>query len=288
MATIRDPALREASTLIHILELVLRKLIRLLIGKISLRKIQEMIQIIFVEEAEAKLKRKNPEENVALADLALLADTDPRTIKRVRSYTELSTPLHEDSTFLSELSPETCVLDFWQMDSKYQDPETGKPAVLNVSGPGICFETLIEDATSTNGVVIDAFLRRMAECGCIDILPGGEQVRFVNATYTSFASSDMTEGIRIGLFAVSNLLETITHNIRAPIHGNGAFYQRGCWTTRLSRQDRNKLRKMTSELLLKSDEKARELIGSYERKSPSTEHITAGVSMFYFENEMAA
>ena len=58
MAMINDPALREVSVLIHAFELVFRKLIRLLIGRISLKKIQEMVHIIFVEEAEAKLKQQ--------------------------------------------------------------------------------------------------------------------------------------------------------------------------------------------------------------------------------------
>ena len=42
----------EAAVLTHAIENVFRKLIRILIGKISLKKLQEMIQIIFVEEAE--------------------------------------------------------------------------------------------------------------------------------------------------------------------------------------------------------------------------------------------
>ena len=106
MAATNDAALRELSILIRAFELVFRKLIRLLIGKISLRKIQELIRVIFVEEAEAKLKQQRPGQNVALADLALLADVDTRTIKQTRSYIALSTPLHQDVTFLSELIKE--------------------------------------------------------------------------------------------------------------------------------------------------------------------------------------
>ena len=41
-------------------ENVFRKLIRLLIGKISLKKLQEMVQVIFVEEAEANLRQERP------------------------------------------------------------------------------------------------------------------------------------------------------------------------------------------------------------------------------------
>lgn len=288
MATNCDPALRESSLFIHALELVFRKLIRLLIGKMSLRKIQEMIQIIFVEEAEAKLKQKRPGENVALADLAILADTDTRTIKRTRSYCELSTPLYQDSAFLSQLAPETCVLDNWQNDPKYLDPKTGEPMILKVTGDEASFESLVRDYTSTNGVVIDQFIKHLEEAGSIEVLFGGKKVRFLNEQYVSFASSNEMTSLKIGLAAVSNLLDTITHNIHAPQHGEGAFYQRGCWTTRLNKEDRRKLRELTSSFLLKSDEDARELIGQYERKSADNEQITAGISMFYFEEDKAA
>jgi len=288
MAITHDPALRESSLFIHVLELVFRKLIRLLIGKMSLRKIQEMIQVIFVEEAEAILKQKNPGKSVALADLAILADTDTRTIKKTRTYSELSRPLHEDSTFLSQLAPEISVLDNWQNDANYVDPETGEPMILKITGDEASFESLVRDHTSTNGVVIDKFLKHLEEAGSVEILPGGEEVRFVFEQYVSFASSDEMAGLKIGLAAISNLLDTITHNLRAPDCGEDAFYQRGCWTTRLDKEDRRKLRELTAGFLLKSDEEARQLIGQYEQKSADTEQITAGISMFYFEEDKAA
>jgi len=60
MTTASEPVLPDVAILTHAVEIVFRKLIRMLIGKISLKKLQEMIQIIFVEEAEAKLKLENP------------------------------------------------------------------------------------------------------------------------------------------------------------------------------------------------------------------------------------
>ena len=288
MATINDPALREISVLIRAFELVFRKLIRLLIGKISLKKIQEMIQIIFIEEAEEKLKRQRPGQNVALSDLAILADVDTRSIKRARSYIALSTPLHQDATFLSELIPEICVLDYWDSSSRYADDKTGRPMTLKIMGPGVSFESLVRESTSTNGVSIDLFLRRLTESNSIEIMPGGQEVRMLNEQYTPFESTDKTTSLKVGLAVVSNLLDTVTHNLQAPSQGDGAFYQRGCWTTRLCKQDRRKLREMTRDFLLRSDLKARKLIGQYERELTSNEQITAGISMFYFEEEKAA
>lgn len=288
MATISDSSLRETSVLIRAFELVIRKLIRLMIGMISLRKIQEMIQIIFIEEAEARLKKKNPEQSVALADLAMLADLDTRSIKKIRSYIALSAPLHKDRTFLSELIPETSVLDYWQSNSRYQDEKTGQPKTLKIRGTGSSFESLLKESTSTNGVSVDSFIQRLVESNSIEITADGKEVRLIDAQYTPFALTDTTTSLKVGLAVVSNLLDTVTHNLRAPARGDGAFYQRGCWTTRLSKQDRDKLREMTCKFLLRSDMKARKLIGKYERNLASNEQITAGVSMFYFEEDKAA
>ncbi len=288
MAAANDPALRELSVLIHAFELVFRKLIRLLIGRISLKKIQELIRIIFIEEAEAKLKQQSGGQNVALADLALLADVDTRTIKKIRSHIALSTPLHRDVTFLSELIPETCVLDIWESNSKYSDQRTGHPKTLKIMGPGVSFESLINESTSTNGVEVEYFLQHLVASKSISILEGGDRVQLIDMQYTSFESADQMASLKIGLAVVSNLLDTITHNLLAPAQGDEAFYQRGCWTNRLSKADRQTLREMTRQFLSRLDAKARELIRPYERKSAGSEQITAGISMFYFEEDKAA
>lgn len=288
MATMSDPALRDVSIVIRAFEQVLRKLIRLFIGKISLRKIQEMVELIFVEEAEDKLKRENPSDNVALADLAILADVDTRSIKRIRSHIALSTPLHKDASFMNELIPEVSVLDVWESSEKYTDKQTGKPKTLQITGPGATFESLINEATSTNGVAVSSYLKRLTESMSIKILPGGNEVQLTETQYTSFALTDQSTSLKIGLAVVANLLDTITHNLLAPAQGDGAFYQRGCWTTRLSKTDREKLREMTKRFLSKSDKKARELIRPYEKEKACTEQITAGISMFYFEEERVA
>ena len=105
MATPSDPGLRDVATLTRAVERVFRKLIRMLIGKMSLKKLQEMIQIIFVEETEAKLKREAPGKNVALGDIALHTGVDTRTIKKIRAYIAVSDPIYKDESLLDGLMP---------------------------------------------------------------------------------------------------------------------------------------------------------------------------------------
>ena len=111
MTTPNDPTLRNAATLTRVAENVFRKLIRMLVGKMSLKKLHEMTQIIFVEEAEASLKQESPGKNVALGDIALLTGVDTRTIKKTRAHIELSDPIHKDQAFLDGFMPLFKVFD---------------------------------------------------------------------------------------------------------------------------------------------------------------------------------
>ena len=67
-----DEHLQDAAILTRAVENVLRKLIRFLIGRISLVKLQEMIRFIYVEKAERKLKKERPDRNIPLTRLAIL------------------------------------------------------------------------------------------------------------------------------------------------------------------------------------------------------------------------
>ena len=72
--SIPDARIEEAAVLTKVVENHFRKLIRFLVGRVSLVKLQEMIRFIFIEEIEVKLRREHPEKNVPLTQLALLSD----------------------------------------------------------------------------------------------------------------------------------------------------------------------------------------------------------------------
>ena len=109
-----DKNLPDVAILTRAVENVFRKLIRMLIGKISLKKLQEMIQVIFVEEAEAKLKLERPGKNVPLSTLAVVTGFDTRTLTRIKSEDSYLKPFHEEKRFLREITPECSVLDVWE------------------------------------------------------------------------------------------------------------------------------------------------------------------------------
>ena len=277
--------LGDVAILTRAVENVFRKLIRLLIGKISLKKLQEMIQVIFVEEAEASLRLEAPGKNVALSTLAVITGFDTRTLTKIKGKDSYLKPFYEEKRFLSEITPECSVLDVWESSTKYIDPVSGKPKTLAIRGSGTSFESLIGDSNSTRGVTVNSFLQRLEASHSIVVDKANNQVRMIDKHYTPFESSDQTEHARIGMAAVGNLVATVEHNLKVPSRGGEPFYQQGCWTNRLNRNDHEKLRGMIKEFLLQTDESARKIIKPFEQDAVSSDQVTVGISMFYFEEE---
>ncbi len=285
MENLTKPQLRDVAVLTRAVENVFRKLVRLLLGRISLKKLQEMLQVIFVEESEAKLRREDPGKNVSLSTLAVLTGFDTRTITKIKSEDTYLKPFYKTERFLSEITPECSVLDVWESHSKYTDPETGKPKVLKIKGPEQSFESLVGDSISTRGITARTFLQRLKVSKTIEVDEKKNEVRMIDKAYTPFDSSAQTEGVRVGMAAVGNLVETIIHNLNASVNNQKTFYQRGCWTHRLRSIDKEELREKVTRFLYAQDGKARDLLRPYEQEQVEPGQITAGISLFYFEEE---
>ena len=286
MGTHSDTDLPDVAVLTRAVENVFRKLIRMLVGKISLKKLQEMIQVIFVEEAEAKLKLEAPGKNVALSTLAVITGFDTRTLTRIKAKESYLKPFHEEQRFLSEITPECSVLDVWESNSTYLNSKTGKPKVLPIRGQKLSFESLIGDSNSTRGVTVTSFLQRLEASGSVQVDKSANKVRMLDKRYTPFGTEDQTENAKIGMAAVGNLVDTIAHNLNAAGNGGESFYQQGFWTHRLNRNESRKLRTLMYKFLQKTDERARKVMKPFEQDVVNKDQVTAGISMFYFEEEL--
>jgi len=278
-----NPPLNDVAILTGAVESVFRKLIRLLLGRMSLKKLQEMIQVIFVEEAEKMLRQEAPGKNVALTTLAVITGFDTRTITRIKSNESYLKPFHKEERFLSQITPECSVLDVWESSPGYMD--SGKPMELEIKGTSPSFESLIADAVSTRGVTVNSFLQRLKASHSIVVNKDLNRVRMIDKRYTPSAVADKSENAKIGMAVVGNLVDTITHNLNASAESGEPFYQQGCWTNRLNKEDSGKLRELVRVFLLESDERARKIIEPYEQSETGADQVTAGISMFYFEEE---
>ncbi len=285
MALPSNPPLRDIAILTRAIENVFRKLIRMLMGRMSLKNLQEMVQVIFVEEAEEMLRLETPGKNISLTTLAVITGFDTRTVTRIKKNDSYLKHFYQEERFLSQITPECSVLDVWESNPKYMNPELGRPQVLQIKGPAPSFESLISESVSTRGVTATSFLQRLEASNSITIDKVRNQVRMIDKRYTPIDSEDKTEHAKIGMAVVGNLVDTIAHNLNATALDTAPFYQQGCWTNRLRKEDSEKLREMVRVFLLESDDRARKLIEPFEQSESDINQITAGISMFYFEEK---
>lgn len=284
MATLSNPALHDVAILTRAVENVFRKLIRMLIGKMSLKKLQEMIQIIFVEEAEAKLKLEAPGKNVALGDIALQTGVDTRTIKKIRAYIALSNPIHQDDIFLDGFMPLFKVFDLWMNDERFFDNDSGKPRKLKIEGQGGSFSELVKLAIQSRGLTTQAVLKRLKEIDVIDedSVSGTVVLKQDDNVFISKNDLDLLD---VGFTAIGNLATTVSHNISNHLDEDAKYFQRGSWNYHFSPDKIDGVRKVIHKYLREVDGRSRDLITSLAETNSQKDQITAGIGMFYFEDE---
>ena len=281
------PALREISTLTLAVEKVFRKLIRMLVGKMSLKKLQEMIQIIFIEEAEAQLKREAPGKNVALGDIALQTGVDTRTIKRIRAYIATNKPIHQDDVFLDGFMPLFKVFDLWMNDERFFDSNGKKPRQLEIEGNGAGFSELVKAAIQSRGLTPQAVLMRLKEIDVVEVDTRTGSV-MLKQEDNVFISKDDVDLLEVGLTAIGNLVNTVNYNIQNHLDEEAKYFQRGSWSYRFSPEKIDHVRKAIHRYLRKMDTQSRDLIVSLAETESRNGQLTAGISVFYFEESPMA
>jgi hypothetical protein len=282
MAASNSEVLRDVAILTRAVENVFRKLIRMLLGKMSLKKLQEMIQIIFVEETEAKLKKESPGASVALGDIALQTGVDTRTIKKIRTYIAVNKPIHQDDSFLDGFMPLFKVFDLWMNDERYFDAVSGKPRSLKIEGEGATFTELVKTAIQSRGLTAQAVLKRLKEVGVIKVDAANGSV-VLKQEDNVFISKDDLGLLDVGFTAIGNLISTIDHNIQNHQDDDAKYFQRGCWDYQFSPEKIDQVRRDIHKYLRDADKISRKLIRSLAESDRQNGQMTAGISMFYFE-----
>lgn len=287
MTNSSKPAMHDVAALTRAVERVFRKLIRMLIGKMSLKKLQEMIQIIFIEETEAKLKKEAPGKNVALGDIALQTGIDTRTIKKIRAYIAQSNPIHEDSAFLDGFMPLFKVFDLWMNDARFFNADTRKPRPLSIEGDGASFAELVKLTIQSRGLTTQAVLKRLKEIDIVDVDTGTGTV-VLKQEDNVFISKDDLDLLEVGLTAIGNLVSTVNHNIQNNLNENAKYFQRGSWDYQFNPENIDHVRSTIHRYLRKMDRQSRDLITTLTEPEGQKGQLTAGISMFYFEENPRA
>ena len=283
MAQPAQNSLQETAILTRSIEFVVRNFVKILIGKISLVRLQQLVQSVYVEEAENYLKRERPDRAASLTSLAVLTGADTRKLTQVRNSDTYRRPHHEAPEFLGDVTPESSVIELWTSNPRFTEPKTGAPRVIDLWGEEASFETLVREAIRTRGVTVQSIAKRMQRNNLVELHEDGT----VELKLTTFAPLELRQKIgeiKLGLDAAGHLLGTVNENLSTDDPAERLF-QRGSWTHRLSAENSRALAKEMSTQLGRCDDKARKILEKYEESGSADNRLTAGVGLFYFETD---
>ena len=279
MPTTSNKGSGDAAILTRAVDTVFRKLIRFLVGRISLVRLQEMIRYIYVEEAERTLRADSPGKNVPMTKLALVTGLDTRTLVEVRKRLETENDRYRQQ-FLSELTPESAIVEAWAgLDG---GPGEEKSRVLEYGSEQSGFEQLVKSTLSSRGITTQSIIERLVATRSVAQDRENRTLRLLVDEYSPYLSDDEPNIVNAALSAISNLVSTIEHNMACG--PDEKFFQRQSWTFRLDPADRDPFRLAMRKLLAQYRAGAETGIKPWERETYGGNLLTAGVGFYYFED----
>ena len=259
----------EAKSIAKALPLVLRRMVRLVIGTISFPAIVEMLRTVYVEEAQKKLIKDGT--NPTKSALALVTGLDTRVV---------STVINSDFSLEIEpekMSPEAALLDTWTKDPFFQDSTSQKPAVLPIEGRGKTFHGLVLRSVGRN-ITVKTVLNKLVESGNVKLVSGNiDRVEMLSAFYSPI-SSDVANLTDIAFLEASRVLSTVIHNMKSDKENR--VPQQGRWTYRLDPKNYNKFRKQARKLLDKQIKEGESLLEEFEEATKQAGQITVGIGWY--------
>lgn len=271
--------LQEAELLTGAVENVFRKLIRFLVGRISLVRLLEMIRHIYVEETELKLQAEHPGRNVPLARLALNTGLDTRALVKIRKQLQQG-GLQYRQQFLAELTPESAVVEAWASRVRGAGPDA-ESSVLEYGGDDAGFDALVKSTLSIRGITTQSIIQRLVDTDSVEQDRERRTLRLLVDHYSPYLSQDEPNIVNAAFSAISNLISTIEHNVGA--EQAAKLFQRQAWTFRLDPRDRLEFRAVMRDMLERCEDSARGKIAPWEHEEYSAGLVTAGVGFYYFE-----
>jgi len=279
MAGMGHGRLQEAELLARAVENVLRKLIRFLVGRIALVRLQEMVRHIYVEETELQLRAGNPGHNVPLTQLALKTGLDTRALVQIRKRLQTEGQLYQQQ-FLAQLTPESAVVEAWAR--RVREAEAARDAaVLGYGTDDAGFESLVRSTLSIRGITTQSIIQRLVDTASVEQDRDRHTLRLLVDHYSPYLSQDEPNIVNAALSAISNLMSTIEHNVGAG-HDEKLF-QRQAWTFRLDPERRQEFRGAMRDMLERCEADALQRITPWEQDEYGKELLTAGVGFYYFE-----
>ena len=259
----------EVSSATDAVQLVLRRVIRLLMGSVSFPALADMMKVIYVEEARRKLKRSGTKPTKSA--LALMTGLDTRVVSSVmdRNFD----PASQSSQFCAE----NALLDMWSNDPFFQDDETGESAVLPVEGRGRTFQGLILKSVGRN-ITVKTVLDRLVASGNIRLHSGATEKVEMLSQFFSPLSDDAAKMTEIAYLESSRVLSAASYNMYA--EPELRVPQQGRWTYRLAPENYLKFRMEARDLLERQIREGEQLLEKFEEVRKQPGQLTVGIGWY--------
>jgi len=259
----------DAKSITQFLSQIFRKVVRLVIGTVSLPALYDILKAIYVEEAQKKLARDGGKPTKSA--IALMTGLDTRVVSSLMDQNVEST-LEGQS-----VNPEHALIDLWSSDPFFKDPSTGKPARLPIVGKGRTFQSLVLRSIGRN-VTVRTVIGRLQASGNVKVIQEDvEKVELLSKIYSPI-SSDRAKQTEVGLIEASRVLSAVIHNMNSSPETR--VPQQGRWTYRLDPDRYKEFRQRTRQLLDKQIKEGESLLEEFEEPAKEPGQITVGIGWY--------
>ncbi len=259
----------DSASLTNAVGLVLRRIVRLMVGTVSFPALVEILKTIYVEEAEKKIKRTGSKPTRSA--LALLTGLDTRVVSVV---------INKDYDLTLEpknICAENALLDMWANDSFFLNGETNEPLILPVEGRGRTFQGLVLRSIGRN-ITIKTVLDRLLASGNIRVISDStERVEMLSLFYSPI-TNDRAKMTDIAFIESSRVLSAAIHNMNSDM--DSRVPQQGRWTYRLSPDRFGEFRQEARVLLQKQIREGEALLEQFEETKKQPGQLTVGIGWY--------
>jgi len=249
--------------------LLLRRIVRLMVGTVSFPALVEILKTLYVDEAERQII--NSGSKPTMSALALLTGLDTRVVSVVmnKDYNITLEP--------KDICAENTLLDLWNTDPFFTDPDTAQPLILPIEGRGRTFQGLVLRAIGRNITTKTVMDKLLASGNIRTISDGIEQVELLSMFYSPI-TNDRANMTDIAFVESSRVLSAAIHNMVSDV--DSRVPQQGRWTYRLPPKRYKEFRQEARLLLQKQIKEGEVLLESFEDPQKQPGQLTVGIGWY--------
>lgn len=264
----------DISWLIKSMVKMIRPIVRLAIGRISCSALVNVVREVYVAEAKEHLASQNPDRKVTRSALALLCGMDSRAIAAFEgSASRNYSP--------ADVSSQGYILEMWNTDEAFRDPETGGPAELLIHGPHGTFQRLVSRAAG-RAVTPQTALDSLLENGNIQLNEDGTRVRLINRVFQPIKEWEKT-AIEAGSVAINFLGKAISHNTNRATKSQPSWLQQDRWSYRIPCERLPLLRTELRQVLERHIDEVEAYLEKEESVTDIDQKCSIGIGWYYWE-----